>query len=82
MRRFMENLQDILTLAATVVEYFFFAYLVVAFVVYSLKSPYPVQQERSVAVSSAATTIPATAVPYKTWESVVTPGASLAGMAG
>ncbi|MBW4692869.1 MAG: hypothetical protein KME27_14025 [Lyngbya sp. HA4199-MV5] len=78
----MENLQDILTLAATVVEYFFFAYLAVAFVVYSLKSPYPVQQGRSVVVPSPAATILATAVPYKTWEPTSTPSAPLAGVAG
>ncbi|MBW4469934.1 MAG: hypothetical protein KME45_05960 [Stenomitos rutilans HA7619-LM2] len=73
----MENLQDILTLAATVVEYFFFAYLAVAFMVYSLKSPGTALQVRSAAVSSTRSV----AVPYKTWKQSATSGASLAGMA-
>jgi hypothetical protein len=64
----MDNLQDALTLAATVVEYFLFAYLAVAFMFYALKSP------------SAAPRV--AFVSQKTWERSVAPTASLAGMAG
>ena len=66
----MDHFQDFLTLAATVVEYFFFAYLSVAFMVYSLKSPTKVQQPRPVAVSQT------------TWERSVEPASVFAGMAG
>jgi len=47
----MDNLQDFLTLAATVVEYFFFAYLTIAFLVYSLKSPITTKQVKTAPVS-------------------------------
>lgn len=66
----MDTLQDFLTLIATVVEYFLFAYLAIAFMVYSLKSPSPAQPPR------------AASVPQTVWERSVDPGASLAGMAG
>jgi len=66
----MDNLQDFLTLAATVIEYFFFAYLAVAFMIYSLKSPGIAKQVRS------------TSMPSNVWERSVKPGASLAGMPG
>lgn len=65
----MDNLQDVLTLAATVVEYFIFGYLAVAFMVYSLKSP------------GEAKSSPVKSVPQKSWERSVAPTASLAGMA-
>jgi hypothetical protein len=35
----MDTFQDFLTLTATVIEYFFFAYVAIAFMVYSLQSP-------------------------------------------
>lgn len=66
----MDNLQDVLTLAATVVEYFFFGYLAVAFMAYSLKSP------------TQANPWPIKAAPQTPWEQSVAPTASLAGMAG
>ncbi|PSB24325.1 hypothetical protein [Stenomitos frigidus] len=65
----METLQDFLTLTATVVEYFFFAYLAVAFMVYSLKLP-------KTAKSPHATSVPQTA-----WGRSVAPSTALAGMA-
>ncbi|PSB34925.1 hypothetical protein [Stenomitos frigidus] len=65
----MDNLQDVLTLAATVVEYFLFAYVAVAFLVYSLKSPSVVKPLRVVSV------------PQKTWERSLSPTASFASMA-
>lgn len=64
----MDNLQDVLTVAATVVEYFLFAYLAVA-MVYALKSPSAVKASRVVSV------------PQKTWERSVAPTTALAGMA-
>ena len=66
----MNNLQDFLTLLATIVEYFFFAYLAGAFMVYSLKSPSATKQPR------AATVAP------KVWTRSVDSGASFAAMAG
>lgn len=74
MRHPMENLQDILTLAATVVEYVFFAYLAIAFMVYSLKSPSPTQSVRP-------TSAPAASVPHKVWEPTAKSGVPLAGAA-
>ncbi|MBC7970044.1 MAG: hypothetical protein H7Z11_07965 [Verrucomicrobia bacterium] len=65
----MDNLQDVLTVAATVVEYFLFAYLAVAFIVYALKSPSTVKPSRVVSV------------PQKAWERSVAPTTALAGMA-
>lgn len=47
----MDTLQDFLTLAATVIEYFFFAYLAVALMVYSLQSPDTVQQPHAASAS-------------------------------
>jgi|GEM_PF-1333026 len=65
----MDNLQDVLTLAATAVEYFLFAYVAVAFLVYSLKSPSLVKASRAVSV------------PQKLWEQSLSPTASFASMA-
>lgn len=63
----MDALQDFFTLLATGFEYFFFAYLAVTFMVYSLQSPYTPNQptatsttqsvwERSVHLSTALAT--------------------------
>ncbi|XGW00375.1 MAG: hypothetical protein ACAF41_15745 [Leptolyngbya sp. BL-A-14] len=66
----MDNLQDVLTLAATVVEYFIFGYLAVAFMVYSFKSPAQEKPSRIEPVSQPA------------WERSVPQTASFAGMPG
>ena len=68
----MDTLQDFLTLAATVMEYFFFAYLAGAFIVYSLKSPGTAKPLRSASV------------PSKAWERSVDskPSTSIAAIAG
>jgi len=68
----MDTLQDFLTLAATVMAYFFFAYLAGAFMVYSLESPSIIKQQRT------------TSMQPKAWERSVDskPSASLAPIAG
>lgn len=68
----MDQLQDFLTLAATVIEYFFFAYLSIALMVYSLKLPSPTQSVRSIAIAQTR------------WQRSVDfkPSASLAPIAG
>jgi hypothetical protein len=79
----MDNFQDFLTLAATVVEYFFFAYLAVAFIIYSIKSPYPVQQPHVTTLSQApASQTPTAQAPAQTaWERSLDPETSFAAMA-
>lgn len=66
----MDTLQDFLTLAATVIEYFFFAYLAVALMVYSLQSPDTVQQLHAASASQAD------------WRPAADPSTSFAVMAG
>lgn len=72
----MNNLQDFLTLIASAIEYFFFAYLAVALMVYSLKPLDAVQPLKT----EKQTVTAAVAQPY--WERSVTPNTSLAGLAG
>lgn len=72
----MNNLQDFLTLIATAIEYFFFAYLAVALMVHSLKpldavQPLKTEQQTVTAAGSQS---------Y--WERSVNPNTSLAGLAG
>ena len=66
----MDHLQDFLTLVATVIEYFFFAYLAVAFMVYSLK---PLKTDKPIVAAEVSR-------PY--WEQSVDPSTALVGMAG
>lgn len=66
----MDTLQDFLTLTATVIEYFFFAYMAVAFMVYSLQSPSTAKQPRGAAASQT------------TWKRSVDSSTSFAVMAG
>ncbi len=72
----MNNLQDFLTLIATAIEYFFFAYLAVALMVYSLK-PLDVVQS----LKTEQQTVTAT-VSQSYWEQSVDSSTSLAGLAG
>lgn len=72
----MNNLQDFLTLIATAIEYFFFAYLAVALMVYSLK-PLDVVQP----LKTQKQTVTAT-VSQSYWERSVDSSTSLAGLAG
>jgi len=72
----MNHLQDFLTLLATAIEYFFFAYLAIALMVHSLKPLDAVPPLKTKPQTRTA------AVSQSSWARSVPPKQSLAGLAG